>query len=107
MLFSNDVEHLVIRQHLLLAPFVTIERHVLNESNLDILIASLLDKWQDHVIVQTAHYNRIDLKLHACAKLVHLMYAIDAFHDRIKALPACKELKFEWIKGIQADIDAG
>ena len=107
VLCPYDIQHLSVRQHLVLTPLVPAERHVLDETDFDILIARQVHKRQDLVVIQAAHDNAVDLQLDACADLVQFLHTVDALHDGIEALAAGEKLELEGIERVEADVDAG
>src|SRR5699024_4949853 len=76
-LFSNDREHFLIREHLVLVPFITVKWHVLDEAYFNGAFTSHFNKGEDLPVIDTPHHNAVDLQLDSRAHSVHLQNSVN------------------------------
>ena len=104
ILFSNDREHFLIREHLVLIPFVAVKWHVLDEAYFDGAFTPHFDKWDDFPVIDPPHHNAVDLQLDPRTHSVHLQDPVNTFQNGIQSLASGHDLVLERIERIQTEI---
>ena len=103
ILAQDARQHFPVRNDLLAAPLVAIERHVLDEANIKRRVLRQLHKVAQLVVVQAAHDDDVHLD---CQRKLLLESSSDTPHDVVPAAALGNQLELVRLQRVQTDVDA-
>lgn len=86
--------------HFLRLPAIAHERHVLDESYVDVFVACQLNKVTNLTVIEAVHHNTVDFRF-----VAQLNGQIDASQYSLEAFAARDCLIFASIQCVQTDVD--
>ena len=107
VLLADEVEHLRVAVHFPAAPLVAVKGHVLDEADLNVLVAGHFDEWHNLAVVDATHDDAVDFEPDAGAETVELEDPVYAPLHGVEAFPAGHNLELKGVEGVEAEVDAG
>lgn len=89
-----------IRDHFFGIPSIASERHVFDESNIDIFIACHIDEITYFAVIEAIHHNAIDFRF-----VAQLNGQIDASQNTFESFASCNRFIFAGFQCVQTDVD--